>query len=249
MQAMRRAIATVTAGALVLVASGSPAQQDKPRKEKDGFRAMFDLPRFVPPRCWIYNGTRDAWGFTGDGKIVCSGAGGGWLMTPEEYGDVEIRLEYKMAEGSNSGITVRCPRPPMDRGPEPAFDSYEIQLVDDDHSPDGKKATTCTGSIYGIVPALKRNVNKPLGEWNALRVVARGTKVTVTLNGEAVQDVDLKDHAGKVKRRNPRFLNTKGYIGLQSWRGRVEFRNLRVKELTDRDPRPNQPPVRRVALP
>jgi hypothetical protein len=57
--------------------------------------------------------------------------------------------------------------------------------------------------------------------------------VTVILNGETVQDVDLKDHAGKVKGRNPHFLDTKGYIGLQSNVGKVEFRNLQVKELAD----------------
>jgi hypothetical protein len=224
---MRAAIASVTVVALVLMSSGSSAQ-DEPTKETDGFKAMFDLPKF-----WIYNGTRDAWGFTGDGLIICLGRGGGWLMHPKELGNVELRLEYKMARGSNSGITVRCPRPAKENGPEPAFDSYEIQLVDDDNTPDGKSDTTCTGSIYGVVPALKRNVTKPLGEWNVLSVVARGTKVTVTLNGEMVQNVDLKDHAAKVKGKNPHFLATKGYVGLQGWAGAVVFRNLQIKELAD----------------
>ena len=148
---------------------------------------------------------------------------------------MELRLEYKMAKGSNSGVTIRCPKEAPDglRGAkaEPHLVAYEIQLVDDDNSPDGKKDTTCTGSIYGIVAAKKRDVNKRLGEWNDLRVIARGTKVTVTLNGETVQDVDLKDHADKVKGKNPYFLATKGYVGVQSNKGLVEFRNLRVKEM------------------
>jgi hypothetical protein len=227
MQSVQR----LTVLAALSLTGWSLAAADKPAKQGEaGFKAMFDLPRF-----WIYNGTSNRWAFTGDGTIISEGAGGGWLMHPKEFGDLELRLEYKMTKGGNSGVTLRCPRHPP-RGlrgiaAEPAFAAYEIQLVDDDNSPDGKKATTCTGSIFGIVPALKRNVNKPLGEWNALRVVARGTKVTVTLNGEKVQDVDLKDYKDKVKGKNPHLLDTKGYVGLQSWQGRVEFRNLWVKDL------------------
>jgi hypothetical protein len=208
----------------------SPAQEKVARGDEGGFKPMFDLPRF-----WIYNGKRSAWAFTGDGVIVSEGGGGGWLMHPREFGDVEVRLEYRMTRGANSGITLRCPLEPpkglKGLDAEPAFLAYEIQLVDDDNSSDGKSALTCTGSIYGIAPALKRNVNKRLGEWNTLRVVAQGTMVTVTLNGETVQDVNLAKYADKVKGKNPLFLASKGYVGLQSWSGRVEFRNLRIKEL------------------
>ncbi|HKB02683.1 MAG TPA: DUF1080 domain-containing protein [Gemmataceae bacterium] len=228
MNQVQRTIAAVSV--LVLAASGAPAQ-DRPGKGDDGgFKPMFDLPKF-----WIYNGATARWAFTGDGVIVSEGGGGGWLMHPKEFGDLELRLEYRMTKGGNSGVTLRCPKQPPEgvsgNKAEPAFLAYEIQLVDDENHADGKEALTCTGSIFGIVPARKRNVSKPLGEWNDLRVVARGTKVTVTLNGEAVQDADLKDFASKAKGKNPHLLNTKGHVGLQSWKGRVEFRNLRIKDL------------------
>src|SRR4051794_20805241 len=96
-------LAMFAAAAVCAVGSAVPAQ-DKPVPDKDGYKQMFDLPKF-----WIYGGGRDAWGFTGDERIVCLGGGGGWLMHPKEFGDVEFRFEYKMARGSNSGITVRCP--------------------------------------------------------------------------------------------------------------------------------------------
>jgi hypothetical protein len=225
--------ATVIGSLLAVALAGWQASaQDKHREaDRDGFEQMFDLPKF-----WIYNGQTARWAFTGDGIIVSEGRGGGWLMHPKEFGDLELRLEYKMRKGGNSGITLRCPRKPPKglRGlkAEPAHLAYEIQLLDDEnHKVEGKNPLTCTGAIFGIAPALKQNVNKPLGEWNDLRVVARGTKVTVTLNGETVQDVDLKKYADKVKGKNPHFLDTKGHVGLQSWEGRVEFRNLRIKEL------------------
>jgi hypothetical protein len=214
-----------TALVLVLIAGGSPAQ-DEVTKEEGDFKPMFDLPRF-----WIYNGTARRWAFTGDGVIVSEGAGGGWLMHPKEFGDLELRLEYKMGKGGNSGVTLRCPRRPPEGltglKAEPANVAYEIQLYDE-----GQDPLTCTGAIFGIAPALKRNVSKPAGEWNDLRVVARGTRVTVTLNGQKVQDVDLKRFEDRVKAgKNPYLLKTRGYVGLQGWAGRVEFRNLRIKGL------------------
>jgi len=217
----------VTGSALfVAVVVASTMAQDKPATDKDGFQQMFDLPKF-----WVYDGGGGAWGFYNDETIASRGTCG-WLMHPKQFGDVEVRFQYKMGKEANSGIVVRCAKDPPAKGPSaPYLSSYEIQLVDDDNSPDGKNATTCTGSIYGIVPALKRNVSKPLGEWNDIRVQARGTKVVVTLNGEKIQDVDLKDHADKVKNKNPHFLDTKGYFGIQGQAGAVEFRNLRFKEL------------------
>jgi hypothetical protein len=153
----------------------APAQDKPTQGNEGGFRPMFDLPRF-----WIYNGETERWAFTGGGTIVSEGVGGGWLMHPKEFGDLELRLEYKMTKGGNSGVTLRCPRQPP-KGltgleAEPAGVAYEIQLLDDENSPAGKDPLRCTGSIYGIAPALKRNVNKPLGEWNDLRVVAKGRR-------------------------------------------------------------------------
>jgi hypothetical protein len=229
MQGARRL--TVLVATLVLVLTGwCSAVEDKPgNRGEAGFKAMFDLPKFS-----IYNGTSNRWAFTGDGIIIAQGAGGGWLMHPKEFGDLELRLEYKMTKGeiAASPCVARASPPRAsasrrrNRGP-----SYEIQLVDDANNPLGKDPLTCTGAIYGIAPALKQNVNRPLGAWNDLRIVARGTKVTVTLNGEKVQDVDLKKYAHKVKGKVPHFLDTKGHVGLQSWEGRVEFRNLRIKDL------------------
>jgi len=224
---MRRVFAVFVAiGAL---ASGLPGQ-DKPARDKDGLKPMFDLPKF-----WIYNGQVARWAFTGDGTIISEGADGGWLMHPKEFGDLELRLEYKLRKGGNSGIVLRCPQEPpkgvIGLQSEPSQVAYEIQLLDDESFREGKDPLRCTGSLFGLVPAKKLNVSNPVGGWNAVRVVARGTKLTVMINGETVQDTDLKEHAAKVKGKNPHFLATKGYVGIQSWEGHVEFRDLRIKEL------------------
>ena len=61
-----------------------------------------------------------------NGVIFCDRGGGGWLMTEKEYGDFELRLEYKMPKGGNSGVGMRS----RSKG-DPAYAGMEIQLIDD----------------------------------------------------------------------------------------------------------------------
>ena len=51
--------------AIVCAVVSTIAAQDKPVPDKDGFKQMFELPKF-----WIYGDSRGAWGFTGDERIV-----------------------------------------------------------------------------------------------------------------------------------------------------------------------------------
>lgn len=158
-----------------------------------------------------------------DGLLVCQGGGGGWLMTEKEYGDLELRLEYKLPRLGNSGVALRSPL----QG-NPAYDGMEIQLIDDANWP-GLQPWQHTGSIYDVVPASKQ-ANKPLGKWNALRIVAQGRKVRVELNGTLLVDADLHQFQDKFE-KHPGLKRQRGHLGLQSYNYRIEFRNLMVKPL------------------
>src|SRR5262249_38705252 len=95
---------------------------------------------------WQATGKMEVWGAEKD-VILCQGGGGGWLMTDKEYGDFELRLEYKMPKGGNSGVGIRSPL----QG-DPAYVGMEIQLIDDVNW--GKlESWQHTGSIYNVVPA------------------------------------------------------------------------------------------------
>ena len=83
---------------------------------------------------------------------------------------------------------------------DPAYVGMEIQLIDDEGWPGKLADYQHTGSIYDVVPAAKTN-NKPIGEWNAMRIVCTGSKVTVEVNGTTVVDANLEDHEGA--RRGP----------------------------------------------
>jgi hypothetical protein len=107
----------------------------------------------------------------------------------------------------------------------------EIQILDDKHpSYKGIKPGQFTGSIYDVVPSSSQPT-KPVGDWNTYVIVCKGKKVSVTLNGTKIVDADLGDHEEKHGKRHPGILRTKGHVGFQEHGGKVEFRNVFIKEL------------------
>jgi hypothetical protein len=188
-----------------------------------GFKALFngrDLTGWQ-----VHGGRSEVWQVK-DGVLSVVGGRRGiadWLMTRKTYADFELRLEFRVSRRGNSGVGLRCPL-----GTHPARQGMEIQILDDLSEP-GLKPIQQTGSIAQVV-APRRLAAKPLGEWNRYRIVCQGRQVSVELNGETVVDVNLDDYRAFSK-INPGILRRQGHIGLQSWEGRVDFRNIFLKEL------------------
>jgi hypothetical protein len=114
-----------------------------------------------------------------------------------------------------------------------SWKGIEIQLIDDAHYEQVHnyklKPTQHTGSIYGVV-APSKLPGKGSGEWNKMRIIAKGRKIMVELNGQTVTDANLDDYKDRIK-EHPGLLRDKGHLGVQSHDGRVEFRKLYVKPL------------------
>jgi len=218
-------LALLTAVLCVGVLAGVVMAADEPKKDSE--------EGYVP----LFNG-KDLTGWIGatkavevkDGAIVYPAKGGGNLYTEKEYSDFSFKFEFLLTKDANNGIGIRTP----DKG-DAAYVGMEIQVLDD-----GGPAYTKLqpyqyhGSIYGVVPA-KKGHQKPLGEWNSEEIIAKGRHVTVILNGVTIVDADL-DEASKDgtmdHRPHPGLKNEKGHIGFLGHGSHVEFRNIRVKELT-----------------
>jgi HEAT repeat protein len=182
----------------------------------------------------LFNG-RDLSGWIGDtkGYVVENGViaalpdGTGNLYTEQEYADFDFRFEFRLTPGANNGIGIRTPLTG-----DAAYAGMEIQVLDD--TADQYKALNSYqyhGSIYGVVPC-KRGFQKPVGEWNAEEIIARGRRITVILNGTVIVDADLDaaSAGGTVDHReHPGLKNASGHIGFLGHGTRVEFRNLRIK--------------------
>ena len=185
----------------------------------EGFQKLFNGKDLTG---WKATGKMDIWGAE-KGVLYVAGGGGGWLMTEKEYANFELHLEFKMPKMGNSGVGLRSPL----KG-DPAYVGMEIQLIDDANWK-GLKPTQHTGSIYGVVPAAKV-VTKPFGEWNIMRIIAKGRQITIYSNGAKLVDANLDDYKNHFQ-AHPGLTRTTGHIGLQSYNFRVEFRNIYIKRL------------------
>lgn len=191
-----------------------------------GFEAIFNGKDLTG---WLLKGGRGPGYIVENGVIVCPEEGGGNLFTEKEYADFVLRLEWRLWEGGNNGIGIRAPL-----SGDVAYSGMEIQVLDDEAEVYQKmpiKPTQYTGSIYDVFPAKPGHVKRN-GLWNQYEITADKRRVTVVLNGVTVCDAnldDVKDPA--VLKKHPGLLNRSGRIGLLGHGTRVEFRNLRVKEL------------------
>jgi hypothetical protein len=192
-----------------------------------GFKPLFNGKDLTG---WKSTGKGEVWAVE-DGLLFCKGSGGGYLMTEKEYANFELRFEYRMPKMGNSGVAVRAP---LTGNPSTA--AMEIQLLDDENWKGLKEWQHC-GSIYGVVPA-KTGHTKPAGEWNAMKIIANGRKITIELNGTVIVDANLDDYKEHIKgdkekkiEARPGLAREKGHLGFQSYNFRVDFKNVRIKEL------------------
>ncbi len=166
-----------------------------------------------------------------DGILASKEGAGGLLCTKREYADFVFRFEFKLSPGGNNGIAIRAP---LDG--RISRTGMEIQVLDDSAEKYKKlKPWQYHGSVYGLVPA-KRGHLKPVGEWNSQEILCQGRHIRVTLNGAVIVDTDLAelDHLGQKGldgADHPGRYRKSGHVGFIGHRTRVEFRNLRLKEL------------------
>ncbi len=177
-----------------------------------------------------WTGAKDAYGVE-NGAIVCKPGTSGNLLTEKEYGDFVFRFEFKLTEGANNGLGIRCPLRPQGNL---HLDGIELQILDHRAAKYANiKPYQFHGSVYGIAPA-KKEFLKPLGEWNQQEVTVRGRRIQISLNGAAIVDVDL-DEATKNGTldgaEHPGLKRVRGHIGFLGHGDRVEFRAIEIKEL------------------
>lgn len=161
------------------------------------------------------------------GVIVCPKNGGGNLYTEKEYADFVLRLEFRLSGGGNNGIGIRAPL----KG-DAAYQGMEIQVLDDYAKRYARlRPAQYTGSIYDVFPA-KRGALKKAGQWNEMEIAAEGRRISIKLNGTQIVDADLDSvEDPEVLKKHPGLARRAGHIGFLGHGTKVEFRNVRIKEL------------------
>ena len=193
---------------------------------EEGFVPLFDGKTLDG---WVLKKKTGAGYLVEDGKIVLPPGGGGNLLTEKEYEDFTLRFDFRLFEGSNNGLGIRAPLDALDV----AYEGIELQIIDNTAERyKDIKPWQRHGSLYHVFPARTGHL-KPVGEWNQQEVIARGTRVVVILNGATILDVDtdgVTDAA--LLEKHPGLQRRSGHIGFLGHNEPVEFRNIRVKDLS-----------------
>lgn len=162
-----------------------------------------------------------------NGALYCMEKSGGKLLTAKQYDNFILRFEFLLTTNANNGLGIRCPV----EG-DAAYNGMELQILDDS----GSKYTALKpyqyhGSIYGVAAA-RRGFQKKVGQWNFQEVRAIGPKITVILNGEVIVDADLSTITETADgKAHPGLHNPKGHIAWLGHGSRVDWRNIRIKEV------------------
>jgi hypothetical protein len=163
-------------------------------------------------------------------SVVTDKGGYGFLRyDKQKFGDFRLSLEYRFAKPDNpkrrgnSGVGIRTVPfdPKKSDKTRPSYAAYEVQLLDDADRPASKGSTA---SLYRHV-APSEQAAKAAPEWNKLIIQCVGPKIEITLNGKKVIDVDQS----KIDEIKDKPLE--GYVCLQNHGSRVDFRNVKVREI------------------
>jgi hypothetical protein len=170
----------------------------------DGWIRLFDGHTLFG---WKSNG-KLTWSVK-DGVITADSADAanqGLLVTTTRFANYELRCDYRVEKGGNSGIFLRTVTNPTN----PAVDCYELNMCD-------SKPNFATASLVGRVNPTRKILGD--GDWHTFHVRLEGPRVTAKFDGEEVLEyIDATDKP-----------LTTGFIGLQMNGGKIEFRNVYLR--------------------
>jgi hypothetical protein len=197
-----------------------------PEEKAEGFVALFNGNNL---NNWV--GNKQSY-IAEDGMIVVkpNDNSGGNLYTGKEYADFIIRFEFLLTPAANNGLGIRAPLTG-----DAAYVGMELQILDNTAPVYAElQPYQYHGSVYGVIPA-RREYLKPVGEWNSEEVIAKGTRITIILNGTTIVDGDIagpRDHGTMDHNDHPGLKNKTGHIGFLGHGSELKFRNIRIKDLS-----------------
>ena len=221
--------ACAVAGAVAFTASAWAQEKTPPSAAAASHPAADDSSFTV-----IYDGkdlskikTEGNWQIQDDGSLHLTPREGekGWqrygsyIWLKEKYADFVFDFEFKFGKGGNSGFYFRCAD-----DVDPTKSGFEVQILDS-HGAEKELGHHDMGGVIRTCGPLV-NAAKPAGEWQRMTVTMKGDRLKVVLNGQLVQDIDLR-----IKKPKEKDLAESGWICIQDHGQPFTVRNLKVKRL------------------
>jgi Domain of Unknown Function (DUF1080) len=214
-------------------AATDPAQNTLTATEKAaGWQLLFDGKTLDGWRGYRRDSPPDAgWGIKDGTLRTIPKVKGSDLITQKKFYDFEFTWEWRVAPGGNNGVkyfvTEERPKSP----------GHEYQMIDDAGYPGKLGPNQLTADFYDVLPAAVDKPLRPAGEWNASRIVVRGTGVEHWLNGKNVLTYELGSEAVKAGLEKSKFRGHPGFgekiaghIMLTYHQDECWYRNLKIRE-------------------
>jgi len=192
------------------------AAADEAKTTEPGFTSLFDGKTFTG---WTHTGN---WVIE-DGAFYRKAKGGSLTYTAATVpDDFELRFEWKVSAGCNSGVYYRPGQ-------------VEYQILDNVGSPYGENARQAAASLFFCM-APNKDATKPVGEWNTARIICQGTIIEHWLNEERVLSFDYadpkwKEYVDLLGIRGGDLTGRGGNLWLQDHGQDVWFRHLRWRKI------------------
>jgi hypothetical protein len=167
-----------------------------------------------------------------------SKSGRGDLVTDSSYDNFDLKLNWKVTKGTNSGIMFLVHEDPSKYG-STYETGPEMQVLDNDGNPDGRNFKHRAGDLYDLIPCHQQTV-KAVGEWNAVEIRLKNGHLKFTLNGVVVVETKMWTPEWDTLVANSKFASMpgfatfhKGHISLQDHGGDedVWYKDIQIKEL------------------
>jgi hypothetical protein len=164
---------------------------------------------------------------------------GGDIVTQASFAAFELKLEFRLTPGANSGIKYYVDTD-LNKAEGSAI-GLEYQLLDDARHPDakaGRDGNRTLASLYDLIPAAADKRAKPIGEWNEARIVSDGRHVEHWLNGAKTLAYERGSQALRALVEISKYKvwpafgeRPDGPILLQDHGNAVSFRNVKLRQI------------------
>ena len=208
------------------------------KEKKEGWKLLFDGHTTKGWHTYLRDTVGAKWQVKDDALVfdpTQPASGGGDIVTNDEYENFELRLEWKVAKGSNSGIIFDIQENPKYNATY--LTGPEMQVLDNKDASDNKKQNHLAGCLYDMAGDSTVSKPKPVGEWNQVRLIQNKGHLTFYLNGIKTYEGQIGSEEWNNMVANSKFRNkmfsdfakvAKGRIALQQHPGSSEWRNIKI---------------------
>lgn len=233
---MKKIIYLVLVGALIV---SCKAKNEAGSSNSEGWVSLFDGTNYDNWKGYLSDDVYSEWTID-DGAMLYTPSDNKKrdIITKSEFTNFVMSLEWKIAEGGNSGIFWGVKEKPelkvYQTGPE-------VQVLDNERHPDALANPKYhqAGALYDMVQPTS-DVCNPAGEWNKVELTVdhKNNKGSIKLNGTVIVEFEPHGESWDALIAKSKFKNSKvfgkyqtGHLGLQDHGDKVWYKDIKIKEL------------------